>query len=101
MPHIPQPPRSFAIETTCAGKSYVPILKRCKADGWTVTLYYLWLPSSAHSHARVAQRVREGGHSKNHLRQEFACDRCFPCSVWSTDDEYSFLFRLQADALHA
>jgi len=55
--------RSFAFETTCSGRGYVPLLKRCKAAGWRTTLIYLWLPSPEAALARVAQRVREGGHA--------------------------------------
>jgi predicted ABC-type ATPase len=38
------------------------MLQRCKADGWRVTLVYLWLPSPQAALDRVARRVREGGH---------------------------------------
>jgi predicted ABC-type ATPase len=55
--------QSFAFETTCAGRAHVPMLRRCKADGWRVTLVYLWLPSPRVALDRVARRVREGGHS--------------------------------------
>jgi predicted ABC-type ATPase len=34
---------SFAIETTLAGKSYIPMLKECKANGWRTVLFYFWL----------------------------------------------------------
>ncbi|HKF48513.1 MAG TPA: AAA family ATPase [Terracidiphilus sp.] len=54
---------SFALETTCAGKTYIPMLKSCNAGGWRISLFYFWLPSPEDSIARVAQRVREGGHS--------------------------------------
>jgi predicted ABC-type ATPase len=54
--------RSFAMETTCSGKSYIPYLKECKDNGWMITLYYFWLPSPEHSIARVAKRVGQGGH---------------------------------------
>jgi predicted ABC-type ATPase len=53
---------SFALESTLSGKSYVPLLKDCKTNGWRVTLYYFWLPSPEHSIARVAGRVSQGGH---------------------------------------
>lgn len=51
--------KSFAFETTCA---YLPMLKRCKADGWRITLVYLWLSSPQAALDRVARRVRAGGH---------------------------------------
>ncbi|HMA71938.1 MAG TPA: zeta toxin family protein [Xanthobacteraceae bacterium] len=54
--------QSFAFETTCSGRTHIPILRRCKADGWRVTLVYLWLPSPEAALDRVARRVREGGH---------------------------------------
>lgn len=55
--------RSFAFETTCSGRTYLPMLSDCRANGWRITLYYFWLPSPEHSIARVAKRVSQGGHS--------------------------------------
>jgi predicted ABC-type ATPase len=55
--------QSFAFETTCAGRAYLPMLQRCKADGWRVTLVFLWLPSPQDAVDRVARRVRQGGHN--------------------------------------
>lgn len=40
---------SFAFETTCAGRSYLRLLKEWQAEGWRVVLLYLWLPSADHS----------------------------------------------------
>jgi len=54
--------QSFAFETTCAGRAHVATLRRCKADGWRITLVYLWLQSPQMALDRVARRVREGGH---------------------------------------
>lgn len=54
---------SFAFESTLSGRSYIPTLETCKADGWRVSLYYFWLPSPEHSINRVAARVKKGGHS--------------------------------------
>jgi Zeta toxin len=51
--------RSFALETTCAGRGHVNLLRRCKVEGWRVTLVYLWLPSVEAALDRVARRVRE------------------------------------------
>jgi predicted ABC-type ATPase len=53
---------SFAFETTCSGRGHVRFLKRCRDDGYRLTLLFCWLPSSDIAIARVAQRVREGGH---------------------------------------
>ncbi len=38
------------------------MLQRCKDDGYRVTLIFLWLPSPQAALARVARRVRQGGH---------------------------------------
>ena len=54
--------RSFALETTCAGKSYLPLLEQCRRDHWRITLLFFWLPSSETAVERVARRVSLGGH---------------------------------------
>lgn len=53
----------FAFETTLAGKAYAPWLRRLRGDDYFVRLYFLWLPTVDISLARVAFRVRHGGHS--------------------------------------
>ena len=53
---------SFAFETTCAGRGHARLLQACRAQGYRTTLIFLWLPSPAAALARVAQRVRDGGH---------------------------------------
>ena len=52
----------FAFETTLAARSYAPWLKALQADGYQVHLLFLWLPSAEMAVARVAERVRAGGH---------------------------------------
>lgn len=54
---------SFAFETTCAGMGHAKWLKRCKAEGWRITLIYLWLPTVKMARERVARRVLRGGHA--------------------------------------
>jgi predicted ABC-type ATPase len=34
--------QGFAFETTCSGKSYIRLLKKCQKVGWRVSLIYLW-----------------------------------------------------------
>src|SRR5258708_4375238 len=46
--------QSFTFEATCSGRTHLPMLQRCKADGWRVTLVYLWLPSPQAALDRVA-----------------------------------------------
>ncbi len=70
---------SFAVETTCAGKSYVPMLKECKANGWTIALYYLWLSTPEEAISRVAKRVRQGGH---HIPSD-VINRRFKAGLWN------------------
>lgn len=53
---------SFGIESTLAGRSYIPILKKCKRAGWRITILFLWLPRVGDAIERVARRVKEGGH---------------------------------------
>jgi predicted ABC-type ATPase len=53
---------SFAFETTCAGRGHIRTLKMCRAAGYSLTLLFLWLPSSDMALARVARRVAAGGH---------------------------------------
>jgi predicted ABC-type ATPase len=62
MHDLVQAGESFAFETTCSGRSYLPWLKGCKAQGWRVTLLFLWLPTPQAAVERVARRVRQGGH---------------------------------------
>ena len=53
---------SFAFETTLASRSYIPWLKQQQATGYEVHLLFLWLPTADMAVARVADRVRLGGH---------------------------------------
>jgi predicted ABC-type ATPase len=53
---------SFAFEITCAGRAHAQLLRSCRDQGYRVTLIFLWLPSPEAALARVAQRVRGGGH---------------------------------------
>lgn len=54
--------RSFAFETTLAGHTYVRRIERWRADGYTVELIFLSLPSAEEAIRRVAMRVAQGGH---------------------------------------
>jgi predicted ABC-type ATPase len=52
----------FAFETTLASRTFAPWLADLKAVGYRVHLVYLWLPTADMAAARVAERVRSGGH---------------------------------------
>lgn len=54
--------RHFAFETTLATRGYLPWLRGLQADGYAFDLAFLWLPSPDMAVARVAERVRSGGH---------------------------------------
>jgi len=54
---------SFAFETTLSGLGYLRHITRWRARGFRVSLYFLALPSAEVAIARVAQRVRQGGHN--------------------------------------
>jgi predicted ABC-type ATPase len=53
----------FAVETTLAGRSLATRIRRLKASGYRFNLMFLWLPSPDLAVARVAERVRNGGHN--------------------------------------
>jgi predicted ABC-type ATPase len=52
----------FAFETTLAGRSWSLWFERLKEQGFGINLFYLWLSSPDLAVARVAERVRHGGH---------------------------------------
>lgn len=54
--------KTFAIETTLATRSYATLVRRARERGYNVVLLFFWLPSPEMAVARVAKRVREGGH---------------------------------------
>lgn len=52
----------FGFETTLAGVTYVSLLQKLKAQGYRIHLFFLWLPIVEMALARIADRVRRGGH---------------------------------------
>jgi predicted ABC-type ATPase len=53
----------FGFETTLAGRSYLKLVQRLRAEGWRIELVYLALPHLEMSRLRVAERVAHGGHN--------------------------------------
>lgn len=53
---------SFGFETTLSGVTYLSLLRRIKAQGYKVHLFFLWIPSIKFALERIADRVRRGGH---------------------------------------
>ncbi len=52
----------FGLETTLSGKSYASLFRRLKQEGYRINLFFLWIPDASMAVARVADRVRRGGH---------------------------------------
>ncbi len=52
----------FAFETTLSGTAYFARLKDLKKKGYQIHLFFLWIPDVRLSLARVANRVKMGGH---------------------------------------
>ena len=55
--------QSFAFETTLSGRGYLRLIDQWQAVGYRVKLIFLRLDSPEEAIARVAQRVRQGGHN--------------------------------------
>lgn len=68
---------SFAFETTLAGRTYARMIPDWQEAGYHVKLFFLSLPSDKMAIARVAERVRQGGHDvpKEFIRRRFAAGR--------------------------
>ena len=65
---------SFAFETTLAGVGYLAHIQAWRAAGYHVSLFFLSLPNPEVAIARVAARVRQGGHHipEDVIRRRFA-----------------------------
>ena len=63
----------FAFETTLSGTSYLLRLRDFKKEGYLIHLFFLWIPDVRLSLARVASRVKMGGHdiSEKVVRRRF------------------------------
>jgi predicted ABC-type ATPase len=68
---------SFAFETTLAGKSFAKSIPVWRSQGYAVFLYFLALPTVEQAFARVARRVRQGGHAveADVVRRRFAAGK--------------------------
>ena len=63
----------FAIETTLATRSYVPLVRRAQALGYKVHVIFFALENEEQAIQRVAQRVMNGGHTipEEDIRRRF------------------------------
>lgn len=66
--------KSFAFETTLAGRGYARLIQQWQAHGYQVELIFLRLDNPETAIARVAERVRQGGHDipEPVIRRRFA-----------------------------
>ena len=55
--------RTFAVESTLSGQTFLTLAERAKVDGWKIGVVYLWLASDQVALKRVAARVKLGGHA--------------------------------------
>lgn len=55
--------KDFAIETTLSGNTYLDLIQRAQAVGYTVTMLYVYLESPELARNRVDHRVAAGGHN--------------------------------------
>ena len=54
---------SFAIESTLSGNVYVKVIEKAKSLGYEVNIAYTFVDSPEVCVARIAERVRHGGHN--------------------------------------
>lgn len=68
---------SFAFETTLSGVAYLRHIRDWQRVGYHITLFFLALPSVEVAIARVAERVRQGGHDipEAVIRRRFAAGK--------------------------
>lgn len=68
---------SFAIETTLSGRGYARLIPEWKRAGFSITLFFLELPSAELAVQRVADRVTQGGHDipEAVIRRRFAAGK--------------------------
>lgn len=66
--------RSFAFETTLSGHTYARRIDAWRSEGFRIKLVFLSLTSPEEAIARVAMRVRQGGHNvaRDVIRRRFA-----------------------------
>jgi len=52
----------FAFETTLSGRSYVRVIRKLRAVGYRIHMFYLWIPGPDLALLRIRNRVQAGGH---------------------------------------
>ena len=72
--HCAKRMESFAFETTLSGLGYLRHIEQWRKQAYRVSLFFLRLPDAETAIARVATRVRQGGHNipEPVIRRRFA-----------------------------
>ncbi len=85
---------SFGFETTLSGLSYARMIGDWRANGYTVKLIFLSLGSVDEAIARVATRVRQGGHDVpvDTIRRRFDAGRLNFHSIYRSRVDSWLLF---------
>lgn len=52
----------FAFETTLSGRTYLSFLENLKEDGYSIHIFFLWIPTVSLALERIRNRVALGGH---------------------------------------
>src|SRR5437867_1749814 len=55
--------KDFAFESTLSGLGHLRMLAGLRTRGYSLNIFFLWLPNSQMACDRVALRVRQGGHN--------------------------------------
>jgi predicted ABC-type ATPase len=69
---------SFAIESTLSGRTHLALIRDAKARGYRFLLHYIVIGSATQAVARVALRVKVGGHHvpEADVRRRYERSRC-------------------------
>ena len=81
----------FAFESTLAGRSYVSLMTQARKEGYSLTIFFLWITDPELACARIRQRVQEGGHGiprKDIIRRFKRSRRNFECLYQSLCDSW-------------
>ncbi|HUF62285.1 MAG TPA: zeta toxin family protein [Verrucomicrobiales bacterium] len=65
---------TFGFESTLSGMGYLDRIRRMRANGYRIVIFYVKLPSPDLAVARVLGRVKEGGHNvpEEDIQRRFA-----------------------------
>jgi len=53
---------SFGFESTLSGRGHLKLLSDARESGYSIHIYYLWMPSAVMLPSRIRHRVLHGGH---------------------------------------